>query len=54
MKDDHGLERCKQEAMETYLEILPDYEVIPINCSILANGHGGEYYTTYSVPDINN
>ena len=49
----HGLEKYDQEAFEIYQKALPDHEVIPIDCAVLANGGGGVYCTTHSVPDVN-
>jgi hypothetical protein len=36
----HGLEEYDEKAFEIYKGALPDHEVYPIDCSILANGGG--------------
>ena len=47
-----GFERYDEEAVIVYREALPDYEVVPIDCSILANGGGGINCATHEIPDI--
>ncbi len=47
-----GLEKYDEQAIEIYRKALPDYKIIPIDCSILANGGGGVNCTTHEIPDI--
>ncbi len=47
-----SLEKYDEEAQEVYRQALPDHEVAPIDCSILANGGGGINCSSYEIPDI--
>ena len=47
------LQKYDEEALQVYRTSLPDYEVIPIDCSILANGGGGINCSTHEIPDVN-
>jgi len=50
----HGLEEYDEKAFEITQGAQPDHEIYPIDCSILANGGGGVYCATHSIPDVNN
>jgi len=50
----HGLEGYDEQALEVFSSALPDYEVIPINCSVVANGGGAVNCTAIGIPDITN
>jgi agmatine/peptidylarginine deiminase len=48
----HSFEKYDEEAIKVYRKALPDYEIISIDCSVLANGGGGINCTTREIPDI--
>ncbi len=51
-RDPIAWQKYDEAAVEIYRNTLPDYEVIPIDCSILANGGGGINCTTHEIPDF--
>ena len=46
------LKEYDAQTVEIYRRELPDYDVIPIDCSITANGGGGINCTTHEIPAI--
>ena len=49
-----GFERYDKQAVEVYRQALPDYEIIPIDCSLLSNGGGAINCTMHEIPAIIN
>ena len=47
-----GFESYDEDAIEVYRQALPDHEIIPIDCSVLANGGGGINCATHEIPDV--
>lgn len=48
----HGLEEYDERTVEVYRKALPDHKVIPIDCSLLANGGGGINCSLHEIPDV--
>ncbi|MEE8391213.1 MAG: agmatine deiminase family protein [Anaerolineae bacterium] len=47
-----GFEKYDEQAIEVYRKALPEYEIIPIDCSLLSNGGGGINCAMHEIPDV--
>ena len=51
--DGEGLERYNEKAVEAYQNALPDYEIIPIEATVVGNSGGGINCCSKEIPDNN-
>ena len=50
--DQEGLEKYNEEALAVYQQVLPDYEVIPIEASIQTNAGGAINCSSKEILDV--